>query len=110
MQTTALRQLLQISQPRDARLSPKWVSRLPDHFTDAGLVECDRDVREMTPAMAYLMHECGLVIHELLARQSGNGELTRAVGEVLPKAVEETKAGAWWAFTRWTIVGRKKEA
>lgn len=67
METTALAQLMELSQPQDPRLSPKWVPQLPKLFSAAGLSVVDNDIREAPPAMALSMHECALGIHELLA-------------------------------------------
>ncbi|PHH91882.1 hypothetical protein CDD83_9903 [Cordyceps sp. RAO-2017] len=46
------------------------------------------------------------MLHELLARR--DGDLARALRDLLPRAAEETRHGAYWAFTRHTFVSRKK--
>lgn len=105
--TDSLRRLLEVSQGQDSRLAPTWVSNMPKLFAEAGLTNPVSDVRDAPPYMAYLMHECGLMIHELLARQTGNQEVAKAIQSLMAEVVEETKRGAWWAFTRWTVVATK---
>lgn len=107
IQTPALVQLMQLSQPQDPRLSPKWVQRLPELFAAAGLSVVDSDKREAAPAMALSMHQCALQIHQLLAQTTKNTEVTQALEQLLPQVHEETRQGACWAFTRWTVVGKK---
>lgn len=105
--TDALIRLLQAVQPQDSRLSPTWARQLPKLFVEAGLADTESDVREMPAPLAYFSHECNLTIHEILIRQSQNEELGKVVSELLPEVTAETKKGAWWAFTRYTVIGRK---
>ncbi|ROW17079.1 hypothetical protein VPNG_01298 [Cytospora leucostoma] len=107
LKTDALHRLLRVSQPQDARLSPEWVPSLPKLFAESGLVNTESDDREMPAALAYFIHECNLMIHELLIRQTQNKEVAKTVGDLMPEVTAETKKGAWWAFTRWTVIGRK---
>ena len=54
---------------------------------------------------------CTSAIHEqLVARQSRNQAVLQAVRDLMPQVVAETRQGACLAFTRWTVVGRKKTA
>lgn len=80
---------------------------MPKLFVEAGLTSPVVDVRDAPPYMAYLMHECGLMIHELVARQTGNQEVAKAIQSLMAEVVGQTKRGAWWAFTRWTVVATK---
>ncbi|KAG8166174.1 hypothetical protein KVR01_004726 [Diaporthe batatas] len=105
--TDSLRRLLELSQSQDSRLAPTWVPNMPKLFVDAGLKNTISDVRDAPPYMAFLMHECGLMIHELVARQTGNQEVAKALQSLMAEVVEETKRGAWWAFTRWTVLATK---
>lgn len=75
IQTSALAQLMQISQPQDPRLNPKWVQQLPEFFVAAGLSVVESDKREAPPAMALSMHQCALQIHHLLAQPTKNTEV-----------------------------------
>lgn len=109
IQTSALAQLMQISQPQDPRLSPKWVQQLPEFFVAAGLSVVESDKREAPPAMALSMHQCALQIHHLLAQTTKNTEVAQALEQLLPRVHEETRQGACWAFTRWTVVGKKQD-
>lgn len=104
---SALTGLMKLSQPHDARLSPTWVSRLPQLFATAGLEVEQNDVRDAPPALELAMHECNLAVHDLLARSSKNIEWARRVKELMPSVLEETQQGAYWAFKRSVVVGRK---
>lgn len=108
LSTDALARLLTISQPQDRRLSPTWVPQLPDLCRAAGLVEVEADVRNAPPHLALTMHECSLIIHELLARKSKNQAVVDGLRDLMPQVEAETRQGACWAFTRWTVVGQKK--
>lgn len=105
----ALRQLLNLSQGQDARLSPTWVPKLPAFFTDSGLGDVQSDVRNAPPYLALAMHECNLLIHELIARKTNNDGVSRELASLMPEIAKETREGSCWAFTRWMIVGRKPQ-
>lgn len=105
--TDALRGLLRATLSQDPRLNPGWVPELPRLFAEAGLSGTESDVREMPAGLAYFSHECHLMIHESLVRQTKNKEVARVVGELMPEVTAETKRGAWLAFKRWTVIGRK---
>ena len=110
VKTDALARLLELSQPQDPRLRPEWVPQLPALYNAAGLEVVEVDVRNAPLYLALAMHECNLTIHELIARQSNNQSMLEAVRDLMPQVVAETRQGACWAFTRWTVVGRKKTA
>jgi hypothetical protein len=103
----ALPQLLRLTQTQDSRLKPTWVPKLPDFFSNAGLEAVESDVREAKPYLALAMHECGMMIPELIARKIKNKDVAQGIHELLPKCSEETRAGSFWAFTRWNVIGRK---
>ena len=105
----ALQQLLKLSQGQDARLSPAWVPKLAALFVDSGLGDVESDVRDAPPHLALAMHECNLLIHELIARKTQNEDMTRVLTGLMPEIAAETREGSCWAFTRWTIVGRKPQ-
>lgn len=105
--TTALRSLLTLSQPQDDRLRPTWVPQLPKLYRAAGLAAVEEDVRDAPSHLALAMHECNLPIHELVARKSKNKAMIEAVQDLMPQVKAETRQGACWAFTRWTVVGWK---
>ncbi|KAL2759085.1 hypothetical protein ACRALDRAFT_2041091 [Sodiomyces alcalophilus JCM 7366] len=109
-ETDALRELLQLSQPQDSRLSPKWVSGLPRLFSTEGLDLIEADVRDAPPHLAWTTHQCNLLVHELLARQAGNQHASTVLQALMPRVVNETMQGSYWAFTRYTVVGRKPVA
>ncbi|KAI1203573.1 S-adenosyl-L-methionine-dependent methyltransferase [Nemania serpens] len=95
--TEALDRLLTVSQGQDSRLKPSWVPQLPGLFSTVGkLRDVQADVKNAPGHLAMAMHECNIAIHELLCRTTRNKEVA-----------EETRAGACWAFTRWTVIGRK---
>jgi len=93
--------------PDSRSLSP---GILPALYSAAGLEAVEADMRNAPPHLALAMHECNLTIHELVARQSRNQAVLQAVRDLMPQVVAETRQGACWAFTRRTVVGRKKTA
>ncbi|KAL8782129.1 MAG: hypothetical protein Q9213_005663 [Squamulea squamosa] len=106
-ETKALTQLLELSQGQDARLSPTWVPHLATTFTKGGLVDVESDVRDAPQHLALAMHECNLSIHELIARKTHNESVAKKLAGLMPDIASETRKGACWAFTRWTVIGRK---
>ena len=103
----ALRQLLTLSQGQDVRLSPTWVPSLAALFTDGGLRDVQSDVRDAAPHLALAMHECNLLIHELIARKTQNESLVQELTSFMPEIAKETREGSCWAFTRRVVIGRK---
>lgn len=57
--------------------------------------------------MALATHECNLLIHEQLVRTTRNEAVAEGLKKLMPEVLKETRDGACWAFTRWTVVGRK---
>ncbi|KAI1287224.1 S-adenosyl-L-methionine-dependent methyltransferase [Xylaria venustula] len=104
----ALERLLVLSQGQDSRLSPTWATQLASMFPTVGrLDEVLEDQRDAPGHLAISMHECNLMLHELLARTTGSEDMARELKILLAKAAEETRNGACWAFTRLTVVGKK---
>ncbi|RYP89415.1 hypothetical protein DL769_000066 [Monosporascus sp. CRB-8-3] len=103
----ALQELLRLSQGQDSRLKPTWVPRLPDLLSDVGLVEVESDVKDAPPHLALAKHECNLLMHHVFINKTPDEALAQALAELLPKVARETREGAYWAFTRWTVIGRK---
>lgn len=108
----ALTKLLKVSQPQDARLSPKWASKLAKMLSETcsatgKLHGVKTDVKEAPPHVALATHECNIVMPELLSRRAGKTEIVRQIEELMPKVAEETREGAYWAFTRYTVVAQK---
>ncbi|KAI9038105.1 UMTA methyltransferase family protein, partial [Aspergillus affinis] len=66
----ALDKILKLSQGDDARLRPTWVPNLPTLFRNQGLQDIEVDVKEAPPHVLVSMHECGLLIPELLIRKN----------------------------------------
>ena len=103
----ALRQLLRLSQGQDVRLSPTWVPSLEALFIDVGFRDVQSDIRDASPHLALAMHECNLLIHELIARKTQNEDVVQGLTSLMPEIEKETREGSCWAFTRWVVVGRK---
>ncbi|KAK2617041.1 hypothetical protein QQS21_000135 [Conoideocrella luteorostrata] len=103
----ALTELIRISQGQDARLSPTWVSNLPNQFQEGGFEQVQADTRNAPGYMALAMHECNLIIHELLVRKTKNTTVKQELTRLIPEAAQETRDGSCWAFTRWSVVGKK---
>lgn len=106
----ALMRLLLLSQGQDSRLLPKWIPHLPQMFKDSGFESVEADIKEASPYMAISMHECNLLVPEMIARKTQNDDVAKGIRELMPEVAKETKDGACWAFTRWTVIGRKSRA
>lgn len=106
--TEALTRLLSLSQGQDTRLNPKWVPQLAELFSSSGgLCNVQADVRDAPNHLALAMHECNLLVHELLARTTKIESYAKELEDLMPRVAAETREGACWAFTRWTVVGMK---
>ncbi|KAL4815063.1 hypothetical protein BDW67DRAFT_186113 [Aspergillus spinulosporus] len=104
---SALNELTELTLGMDARLRPTWVPSLPKLFETCGLGDVLTDIRDAPPHLALANHECNLVMHELIARKTRSTAVGQRLAALMPQAMQETRAGAFWAFTRWTVVGRK---
>ncbi|KAI1144224.1 S-adenosyl-L-methionine-dependent methyltransferase [Hypoxylon sp. FL0543] len=62
------------------------------------------------PSLAFAMHQCQLIVHDLIPRKLGNEDVRKEVQRLLPEVHQETLAGACFAMPRLTVVGRKPEA
>ncbi|VUC37233.1 unnamed protein product [Clonostachys rosea] len=105
--TESLAEMFKLLAVQDPRLKPTWVTNLPDLFSAAGFVDIEVDKNDCPPHWAYLLHECGLMIHELIYRKTKNEKMQQELGRLLPLAVEETRTGAYVTAVRWTVVGKK---
>jgi hypothetical protein len=110
VQTESLTQMFKLLAVQDPRLKPTWVTDLPNLFSQAGFVEVEVDKRDCAPHWGFLLHECGLMIHELIYRKTKNLTMQQELGRLLPQAVEETRRGAYVMAVRWTVIGKKPEA
>lgn len=104
---TNIEQLMSLLQSQDPRLNPKWVPDLANIFSGRGLLDVDADVHTTPPHWGYLMHECGLIMHELIARKTQNEHMAAELKRLLPLAVEETRKGAYLATTKYVVTGKK---
>lgn len=103
----SIEQLMSLLESQDPRLNPTWVPDLPKIFSDCGLLDVDADVHATPPHWAYLMHECSLIMHELIARKTQNEHMATELKRLIPLAVEETRKGAYLATTKYAITGKK---
>lgn len=110
VKTDSLAEMFKLLTVQDPRFKPTWVARLPGIYAEVGFVEVEVDKIDCAPHMAFMLHECGLMIHELIYRKTKNEKMQQELGRLLPLAVEETKNGAYTTAVRWTVVGRKPEA
>lgn len=106
-QSDALETLFKLNQGQDKRLSPTYVPSLASRFEAAGFENVKSEARDAPPHLALAMHECNMLISEILARKAKNEKVMEMVKELLPRIETETREGSCWAFTRWSVVGRK---
>ncbi|KAI1211886.1 S-adenosyl-L-methionine-dependent methyltransferase [Annulohypoxylon truncatum] len=103
-----LDRLMKLALSSNTRLTPTWVTILGTIFQEGGLEGIECDVREAPPPHINLaVHECSLLIPELLMRATENKELAQRLADTMRQALEQTREGAAWTFTRLTVIGRK---
>ncbi|KAJ8109250.1 hypothetical protein ONZ43_g6184 [Nemania bipapillata] len=102
--TTELYNLLAIQDPR---LKPYWIAKLLELLADGGFVEIEKDSQDAPPHLAFILHEAGLMIHELIARKTKNEHMARELKRLLPAVVEETRQGSYATSLRYTVIGKK---
>ncbi|OTB18370.1 hypothetical protein K445DRAFT_315184 [Daldinia sp. EC12] len=105
--TDNLVDLFKLLAVQDDRLKPTWVRNLPEIFADAGFVDVEKDTQDPVPHLAFIFHEAGLMIHELIARTTKNEHMANELKRLIPAAAEETKQGAYGTSLRVTVIGRK---
>lgn len=79
---------------QDPRFKLAWVMKLPEIYTAAGFVGVEVDKNGCAPHMAFMLHECGLMIYELIYRKTKNEKMQQDLSRLLPLALQETKSGA----------------
>ncbi|KAF7369271.1 Demethylmenaquinone methyltransferase [Mycena venus] len=107
--TPNLSELFKLMAVQDQRLNPTWLTDLPEIFASTGFTDIEADKKDGPPHLAFIFHEAGLMIHELIYRKTKNAKMQEELKRLLPKAVEETREGAYATAVRWTVVGRKPE-
>lgn len=106
----ALALLKESTQIQDPRLRPTWIPKLGQHLAEAGFVDVEADVRDAKSNSAFAMHECNLIMHELIPQKTGDEKAAQKIKNIMPEICKETKDGACYVFSRWIVVGRKPEA
>jgi hypothetical protein len=105
--TDSLVEMFRLLTVQDPRLKPTWARDLNQHMSQAGFIDVDRDTRDAPPHLAFQFHECGLMIHELIARKTANESMANELKRLLPAAVEETRNGAYVTGLRFSVIGQK---
>ncbi|RAQ52228.1 hypothetical protein AFGD_008707 [Aspergillus flavus] len=108
-QSDALEGLFQALQGQDNRLSPTYVPSLSSRFEAAGFENVKSEAKEAPPHLALVLHECNLLITDILPHKMKNEKVKEFVKEIMPRVESETREGSCWAFTRWSVVGRKPQ-
>ncbi|KAL2845822.1 hypothetical protein BJX68DRAFT_269020 [Aspergillus pseudodeflectus] len=99
--------LFSLSASQDPRLIPKWPSQLDEYFRAEGLADVLVDrVAEAPPHLEFAMHQCNLLMYEMFASRAA-GPRAKEILDWVPKAAEETRRGAMFAFERVSVVGCK---
>ncbi|CAJ2505409.1 Uu.00g128030.m01.CDS01 [Anthostomella pinea] len=89
--TENLSEMMKLMAVQDPRLNPTWQKDLPDLFSDSGFVDVETDVCDAPSHLAFMLHECSLMIHELIARKTQNERMAKELAHLLPRSVDETK-------------------
>ncbi|KAI0173628.1 hypothetical protein GGR52DRAFT_543820 [Hypoxylon sp. FL1284] len=101
--------LWQKSVPKGSRLTPTWVSSLPQAFEKEGLLDVEADWQSGDPLTTLAIHWCNLPVYEMVSNQMRptHPELAAEIDELIPKAIIQSRKGAMFAFNRVNVVGRK---
>lgn len=104
-----LQQLWDFTASVNQDLVPRWPRQLRDVFEKEGLMQVRVDSVNAAPLDEYAMHECNLLIYDMIAQKSPDGtdETKRQVSALVLQAARESKEGVMFAFPRMTVVGRK---
>ncbi|KAI1170960.1 S-adenosyl-L-methionine-dependent methyltransferase [Nemania sp. FL0916] len=106
----AVTKMFYLSQRLDSRLKPTWVPRLGELAESAGMSDVKMDKRDTThtpPYLSYAMYESNLAFLELLARTTRNEAFAKELEELMPAVAKESRDGACWDFTRYTMIAKK---
>ncbi|RAL00867.1 uncharacterized protein BO80DRAFT_425262 [Aspergillus ibericus CBS 121593] len=105
--TAALEEIIKITRSADHRLTAHWIPELPTLFEKSGFRDVKSDTRDAPGYMGYTLHECVLMVHGMIVQNTRNDDVASRLRVAFPEALKETYAGAYHAWTRWTVVGRK---
>lgn len=87
-----------------------WVSSLDSQLRTAGFEAVESDIRIMPPHLELATQECNLLLPELIIRKAGGDvEKSALLKELLQEVAAEVRGGAFWAWKRYTVIGRKPE-
>ncbi|EHA27465.1 hypothetical protein ASPNIDRAFT_127025 [Aspergillus niger ATCC 1015] len=81
--TSALEEIVRITRSADPRLVPHWVPELPRLFESIGLVDIKKETREGPGYMDYMLHECVLMAHDIIVRNTNNKEVGQRLHGIL---------------------------
>ncbi|QLI73992.1 uncharacterized protein G6M90_00g093430 [Metarhizium brunneum] len=102
-----LEQLFKLFEIQDARLKPTWAVELHNLFSAVGFDHVDVHSLDCPPHWAYIFHEGGLMMHEIISRKNKSEKMQHELARLLPQAVEETRNGAWVSCVRLTVIGKR---
>lgn len=105
--TECLSGLFKLLAVQDPRLRPTWAGNLHEIFADNGFVDVEKDAKDAPPHLAFVFHDAGLIMHELIARKTNNEHMAQELKRLIPGAVEETRQGAYVTSLRFMVIGRK---
>ncbi|KAL4947724.1 hypothetical protein BDW69DRAFT_189923 [Aspergillus filifer] len=106
--TSGMERLFSLSASQDPRLVPQWPGHLGDYFRAEGLTEVlVHRVAEAPRHLEFAMHQCNLLMYEMFASRAPGPE-AKEILDWVPRAADETRLGAMFAFERLAVVGCKR--
>ncbi|KAL4935938.1 hypothetical protein BDV06DRAFT_217050 [Aspergillus oleicola] len=103
--TSGMERLFSLSASQDLRLVPQWPGHLGDYFRVEGLTEVlVHRVAEAPPHLEFAMHQCNLLMYEMFTSRAPGPE-AKEILDWVPRAADETRLGAMFAFERLAVVG-----
>ncbi|KAK2604077.1 hypothetical protein N8I77_007036 [Diaporthe amygdali] len=107
--TEHLSELFNLLSVEDPRTRPSWLADLPATLSTAGFVQVEVEKNDPPPHMAFMVHQCSLMMYEVFGRKTKNEKIRQEITRLLPLVVEESRQGAYTTAIWWTVIGKKPE-
>lgn len=106
----AVEDLFRITEGLDHRLRATWVKSLPELLEQEGLMHVRAEYCLPNDTVEYAMHECNLLIYDMIIQAKGQSETAEKISKLIPAAGAETKNGVMIRFKRLNVIGMKPVA
>ena len=84
------------------------MKNLPGFLAQEGMEDVDSHVCRGSNEYEFAMHECNLLIYDMVTRESPPADAEK-ISALVPKAAVETRNGAMISFERIAVIGRRPQ-